>query len=346
MEVKSKTARKRSRTGSERRAAAERTDLAAFLPREIGRIRNHQTALPRIARDPKLTERIEAALRSIPTRHDLHLADARKLGFLKAESLHLVVTSPPYWTLKEYRRSKGQLGFVGDYEQFLRELDKVWRHCYRVLVPGGRLVCVVGDVCLSRRKNGGRHTVVPLHASIQEHCRKLGFDNLAPIIWHKIANASYEVEGGSSFLGKPYEPNAVIKNDIEYLLMERKPGGYRSPTVAERILSVVSTKNHRAWFQQIWTGLTGASTRKHPAPYPVQLAERLIRMFSFVGDTVLDPFLGTASTSIAAARCARNSIGIEIDPVYFESAHRRLLAETSDLFTHAVVKTCRRIVSP
>ena len=164
---------------------------------------------------------------------------------------------------------------------------------FDVCVPGGRLVCVVGDVCLSRRKNDGRHTVVPLHASIQEHSRKLGFDNLAPIIWHKIANAAYEVEnGGSGFLGKPFEPNAVIKNDIEFILMERKPGGYRAPSVAKRVLSVIPADKHQEWFQQIWNGLGGASTKEHPAPYPLRLAERLIRMFSFVGDTVLESVHG------------------------------------------------------
>ena len=171
---------------------------------------------------------------------------------LEPGSVHLVVTSPPYWTLKEYRDSEGQLGHVADYETFLDHLDEVWKRCFQALVPGGRLICVVGDVCLSRRKNNGRHTVVPLHASIQEHCRQIGFDNLAPIIWHKIANAVYEVENGSSFLGKPYEPNAVIENDIKFILMQRKPGGYRQPSVATRVLSVISEENHRAWFQQVW----------------------------------------------------------------------------------------------
>lgn len=220
------------------------------------------------------------------------------------------------------------MGHINDYEDFLSKLDKVWTHCFRGLVPGGRLICVVGDVCLSRRKNNGRHTVVPLHASIQEHCRKLGFDNLAPIICHKIANAAYEVENGSGFLGKPYEPNSVIKNDIEFILMERKPGGYRTPDIPTRVLSVISDENHKAWFQQIWTGLTGASTRHHPAPYPVDLAERLIRMFSFVGDTVLDPFLGTGTTTIAAARAGRNSVGFEVDEYYFDLAHKRIANET------------------
>jgi DNA modification methylase len=206
------------------------------------------------------------------------------------------------------------------------------------LVPGGRVVCVVGDVCLSRRKNNGRHTVVPLHASIQEHCRAIGYDNLAPIIWYKIANAQYEANGnGAGFLGKPYEPNGVIKNDIEYILMQRKPGGYRKPSAATRILSIISDENHKQWFQSIWSGITGASTRNHPAPYPEELAERLIRMFSFVGDTVLDPFMGTGTSIIAAAKWGRNSIGVELDPYYFELSEKRLYQATSSLFSKSTV---------
>jgi DNA modification methylase len=296
-------------------------DPEKFIPKKAGTINNHQTDLPRIAKDPKLTAAIEERLSEIPTLHDLYLRDARNLDFLKPESIHLVLTSPPYWTLKQYRDTVGQMGHIDDYEAFLTELDKVWAACLRALVPGGRLICVVGDVCLSRRKNNGEHTVVPLHASIQEHCRRLGFSNVAPIIWYKIANAAYEAAGnGGGFLGKPYEPNAVIKNDIEFILMQRKPGGYRSPSVATRILSVIPADKHKVWFQQIWTGLTGASTKVHPAPYPLELAERLIRMFSFVGDTVLDPFLGTGTTTQAAAKIGRNSVGVEIDQVYFNMA--------------------------
>jgi DNA modification methylase len=311
-----------------------------YLPASVARLENPQTDIPRIAKDKKLLGEIEAAVQQIPTKHRLVQGDARELLFIEDESVHLVVTSPPYWTLKKYREHKDQLGDVKDYERFLRELDKVWKHCYRVLVPGGRLVCVVGDVCLSRRKNDGRHTVVPLHASIQDHCRKMGYDNLAPIIWYKIANAAFEASGnGAGFLGKPYEPNAVIKNDIEFILMERKPGGYRKPTVATRVLSVISDENHKEWFRSIWSGLTGASTRDHPAPYPEQLAERLVRMFSFVGDTVLDPFMGTGTTTVAAAKWARNSIGIEIDPHYFEMAEERIRVATASLFSHAEVAT-------
>jgi DNA modification methylase len=256
--------------------------------------------------------------------------DGRDLSFIEDESIHLVVTSPPYWNLKRYNDNPDQLGHIDDYECFLVELEKVWREIFRVLVPGGRLVCVVGDVCVSRRKFG-RHLVFPLHSDISVLCRKIGFDNLNPIIWHKIANASFEVENGSKFLGKPYEPNAIIKNDIEFILMQRKPGGYRKPTEEQRTLSKINKKDFDTWFQQIWN-ITGASTRKHPAPFPLELASRLVRMFSFHGDTVVDPFCGTGTTMIAALRYGRNSIGIDIDPEYCRMAARYLKKESSNLF--------------
>jgi len=270
-----------------------------------------------------------------PTVHRLVNGDARDLSFIADESVHLVVTSPPYWNLKRYNDTPGQLGHIQDYEAFLAELAKVWKHVFRVLVPGGRLVCVVGDVCVARR-NFGRHLVFPLHADICVMCRRIGFDNLNPIIWHKISNASYEVSNGSRFLGKPYEPNAIIKNDIEFILMQRKPGGYRNPSEWQRESSKISQKEFDLWFQQIWN-ITGASTRNHPAPFPLELALRLVRMFSFTGDTVLDPFCGTGTTMIAAMRTGRNSIGVEIDKEYCRMAARYLKAETSDLLCTAKV---------
>ena len=301
----------------------ETDDLAPYVPTSLRNLSDPQTSLPRLAKDVAALGEIEQAVRQIPTSHHLLCRDARDLAPLASESVHLIVTSPPYWTLKEYSPSEGQLGDVEDYEQFLVELDKVWSECYRVLVPGGRLICVVGDVLLARRRNGGRHAVMPLHASIQEHCRRLGYDNLAPIIWAKIGNARYEA-GGRGFLGKPFEPNAIIKNDIEYILFQRKHGGYRSPTISARILSVISSTNHQAWFQQIWTGLTGEPTKRHPAPYPLELAERLVRMYSFVGDTVLDPFSGTGTTSTAAAKWGRDSFAIEVNSAYMRLAEERL----------------------
>ena len=265
------------------------------------------------------------------TVHRLINGDSRDLSFIEDASVHLVVTSPPYWNLKRYNENPDQLGHIPDYEVFLSELEKVWRHIYRVLVPGGRLVCVVGDVCVARR-DFGRHLVFPLHADISVICRRIGFDNLNPIIWHKISNASYEVENGSKFLGKPYEPNAIIKNDMEFILMQRKPGGYRKPTEAQREASRISKHDFDRWFQQIWN-ITGASTKNHPAPFPMELAIRLIRMFSFTDDTVLDPFCGSGTTMIAALRLGRNSIGVEIDPEYCRMVARYLKAETGGLFS-------------
>lgn len=258
------------------------------------------------------------------------LGDARELDWVPAESVHLVLTSPPYWTLKEYPPNPNQVGAVTDYPRFLDELDKVWKHCVRVLVPGGRVVCVVGDVCLSRRRHG-RHVVMPLHADIVVRACKVGLDNLSPIFWYKISNANYEVERGSGFLGKPYEPNAIIKNDVEFILMLRKPGGYRKPTDEQREASRLTSEEHQEWFQQVWN-LPGESTRHHPAPFPFQLAYRLVRMFSFWGDTVLDPFMGTGTTLLAAAKCGRNAIGVEIEPQYVEKARFRLEHELTDLF--------------
>jgi len=267
------------------------------------------------------------------TVHRLINGDARDLSFLPDESVHLILTSPPYWNLKRYNEHPDQMGHIDDYETFLAELKKVWEHAFRVLVPGGRLVCVVGDVCVSRRRFG-RHLVFPLHSDISVICRHIGFDNLNPIIWHKIANASYEVSNGSKFLGKPYEPNAIIKNDMEFILMQRKPGGYRKPTEEQRRQSMIDKKDFNRWFQQIWN-IPGASTMKHPAPFPLELATRLVCMFSFVGDTVLDPFCGSGTTMVAASKNNRNSIGVEIDPEYCQMAARYLKAESSDLFSDA-----------
>jgi DNA modification methylase len=176
--------------------------------------------------------------------------------------------------------------------------------------------------------------VFPLHADICVLCRRIGFDNLNPILWHKIANASYEVANGSKFLGKPYEPNAIIKNDIEFILMQRKPGGYRKPSDEQRRESMIDKKDFGQWFQQIWN-IPGASLKNHPAPFPLELASRLVRMFSFTGDTVLDPFCGSGTTMVAALRYGRNSIGIEIDPEYCRMAARYLKAESQDLFSDA-----------
>lgn len=291
-----------------------------------------KTEIPELARDKGRMGELEQAVKGLPSHHELYHGNARDCSMIDDESVHLAVTSPPYFDLKEYNGggAPGQLGSIDDYEEFTRLVDEVWENCYDKLVPGGRLCIVVGDVLRSRSEHG-RHRVLPLHATIQEHARRLGFDNLAPIIWYKIGNASLESGGNARFLGKPYEPGAVIKNDVEYILLFRKPGGYRSPSIPERVLSTIEADTHQRMFRQLWDDITGERQQDHPAPYPTDLAERLIRMFSFVGDTVLDPFAGTGSTAVAASRCGRNSVSVELESEYVDIAEERIGRERGTL---------------
>jgi site-specific DNA-methyltransferase (adenine-specific) len=265
------------------------------------------------------------------TVHRLHLGDARDLPWIEDESVHLVVTSPPYFTLKAYARRDGQMAEIEDYERFLDELDRVWRECRRVLVPGGRVCCVVGDVCVSRRQ-GGRHYVLPLHADIAVRSRKNGLDCLTPILWSKIANGANEAEGnGAGFYGKPYQPGAVVKNDVEYILFMRRGGEYRSPGPTQKALSMLTKEEMQSWLRSPWTDVRGTSAQDHPAPFPVAVPERLIKLFSFAGDTVLDPFVGTGSTMLAAIATGRNSIGNDIEPAYLDIARKRVAAAVAEL---------------
>jgi DNA modification methylase len=257
------------------------------------------------------------------TQHLIRQADARDLSFIETESVHLVCTSPPYGSLKEYPDHPGQLGNMSDYDEFLDELDKVWEECSRVLVPGGRVACVVGDVCISRRQ-GGRHYVLPLSADIQVRARRIGLDNLTPIRWQKVANMKLEASKSGRYLGKPNLPNGIIKNDLEHILFLRKPGGYRKPTPEMEMASKIETDDYVRYFAPVWTDVTGQLRRDHPAPYPVEIARRLIRMFSFAGDTVLDPFAGTGTTALAAMEAGRNSVSVEVDHGYVTAMEARL----------------------
>jgi modification methylase len=257
------------------------------------------------------------------TQHLLKLGDARDLSWIPHQSVHLIVTSPPYWTLKKYEDNKRQLGEIADYELFLAELDKVWRECARVLAPGGRICCVVGDVCIPRKQ--GRHRVMPLHADIMVRARTAALDSLTPILWFKIANGVTEAKGnGAGFYGKPYQPGAIIKNDVEYILLLRKGGEYRSPSPMQKALSMLTKDEMKSWLRSAWLDIKGESTRRgHPAPYPQSVAERLIKLFSFAGDTVLDPFVGTGTTNLAAVATGRHSVGNEIEPAYLKIAEQR-----------------------
>lgn len=251
------------------------------------------------------------------------LADSRQMPELRDRSCHLVVTSPPYANLKTYQPGNpNQLGDIPDYGQFLEELEKVLAECYRVLVPGGRVCCVVGDVNIARQK-AGRHFQLPLSSDIRVRARGIGFDNLQGITWLKVANIRLEASESSRFLGKPNLPNGIIKNDTEHILFLRKPG-YRSPTADMEQASYIPTEEYVRWFQPIWSDIPGASLRDHPAPYPVELAIRLIRMFSFVGDVVVDPFGGTGTTALAAIQSGRSSVAYEVEAQYLSLIVKRL----------------------
>ena len=294
---------------------------------------------------PELLRAINLELRRRPwpepydaTRHVFRRGDAVNLSAIADESIHLVVTSPPYFNLKQYASDADgrQFGRMEDYEDFLEQLDAVWRECERVLVPMGRVCCVVGPVTVPRRT--GRHWVMPLPSDIQVRSRSFGLDNLTPIIWHKIGNRTNEAGGGSSgFYGKPYQPGAVIKNDCETVVMLRKPGDYRPRPMVQKALSMLQPAEMSVWQRWMWDDIRGASLRGgHPAPFPVELAERLIKLYSFAGDTVLDTFGGSGSTAAAAIRSGRNSISVEIEPEYVDMAATRLDVEISDLARRGV----------
>lgn len=319
-------------------AFKEAFDAAAKALADLPESDNTEGAVERMLR-------ANAILRHLPwpkpfdeTTHELRCGDARDLSSIASESVHLVVTSPPYWTLKAYEPNESQMGAIKNYETFLTELDRVWAECARVLVPGGRICCVVGDVCVPRKREG-RHYVLPLHADIQTRARGLGLDCLTPIFWQKIANGVTEAEGnGAGFYGKPYQPGAIIKNDVEYILFLRKGGQYRSPSTVQRALSMLNREEMQSWTRSSWSDIKGESTRKgHPAPFPAELSERLIKMFSFAGDKILDPFAGTGTTALAALSCGRSSISVDIEPKYVELARRRLLdAQSAFRYSGAV----------
>ena len=306
------------------------------VPDHLG-ITNKGGREPSVERKFQLAREL-AALSPFETEHTFVRGDARAMTRVADDSVHLIVTSPPYFDLVEYREHRSQLGHIHDYERFLRELDKVWQECWRVLIPGGRMCIVVGDVCRSRRRHGV-HEVIPLHSDIAVRLRTQGWESVATVFWQKIANVKREASGRGVALGKPYEPNGVVKNDVEFILRLRKPGPYRKPSPLQRTGSIIPRDDYHNAMRQVWTDIPGSSRKQgHPAPFPVTLAERLVLMHSYVEDTILDPFAGTGSLAIAAMNTARNSLSYEIDADYASKAVARARKAAKDLSPPAEVR--------
>jgi DNA modification methylase len=252
--------------------------------------------------------------------HKVIIGDARKMQQVQDESVHLVITSPPYWQLKDYG-PREQIGYNDSYEDYVNNLNLVWNECYRVLHKGCRLCIDIGDQ-FARSVYYGRYKVIPIRTEIIKFCEAVGFDYMGAIIWQKVTTCN--TTGGATVMGSfPYPRNGIIKLDYEFILLFKKLG--KPPRVSKEIKekSKLSQKEWNEYFYGHWN-FSGAKQHKHLAPFPEELPSRLIRMFSFVGDTILDPFLGSGTTSLAALKLSRNSIGYEINQEYLSTIKKRL----------------------
>lgn len=249
--------------------------------------------------------------------HCLYLGDSRELiKQIERESIGLVITSPPYWNIKDYGKQE-QIGFGQNYEEYLAALKALWQGCYDVLLPGCRLVINIGDQFIRAKDNGGIYEIMPIHADIIRDCRDLGFVFLGNIIWPKITTTN--TSGGCAWMGSIYYPrDGYVTYEHEYIMLFKKPGKSPKPSEEAKRLSRLTKEERSKWFRGIWGDLPPARQEGHCAMFPAELPERIIKMFSFVGDTVLDPFVGSGTTMAAAAKLARNSIGIELNEDYAE----------------------------
>jgi len=253
--------------------------------------------------------------------HKVIIGDSRRMGEVKDESVHLVVTSPPYWQLKDYGL-KEQIGYNDSYEDYINNLNLVWNQCHRVLHKGCRLCINIGDQ-FARAVYYGRYKIIPIRTEIIKFCESVGFDYMGAIIWQKVTTCN--TTGGATVMGSfPYPRNGIVKLDYEFILIFKKSG--KAPKASRQIKekSRLSTKEWNEFFYGHWN-FSGEKQDKHLAPFPEELPKRLIRMFSFVGDTILDPFLGSGTTSVAALKLSRNSIGYEVNEEYLITIKKRLM---------------------
>lgn len=249
-----------------------------------------------------------------PTVHKLINGDSRYMSLIPDCSVQLIVTSPPYWQLKDYG-SDEQIGFNDTYEQYINSLNLVWSECYRVLSNGCRLCINVGDQ-FARSVYYGRYKVIPIHSEIIRFCETIGFDYMGSIVWQKPTNM--HTTGGQKVMGSyPYPRNGIVKFDFEHILLFKKLGNAPLVNNSVRKQSVLTDEEWQRYFSSHWT-FGGARQDRHIAVFPEELPKRLIKMYSFVGDTVLDPFIGSGTTALAARNLGRNSIGYEINSNFLD----------------------------
>lgn len=246
------------------------------------------------------------------TIHKIVNGDSRSMTELNDESVQLIVTSPPYWQLKDYG-TENQIGFHDDYETYINHLNLTWKECFRVLEKGCRLCINIGDQ-FARSTYYGRYKIIPIHAEIIKFCEMMGFDFMGQIIWQKTTTMN--TSGGASIMGSfPNPRNGIVKLDFEYILLFKKQGIGPKPTKEQKESSAMTNEEWNTYFNGHWY-FTGAKQGKHLAMFPEELPHRLIKMFSFPGETVLDPFMGSGTTALAARKLERNSVGYEINPEF------------------------------
>ena len=256
------------------------------------------------------------------TEHKIILGDSRSLNQIEDKSVHLIVTSPPYWQLKDYG-SKNQIGFNDSYEEYINNLNLVWKECNRVLADGCRLCINIGDQ-FARSVYYGRYKVIPIRTEIIRFCESLGMDYMGAIIWQKVTTMN--TSGGGSIMGSfPYPRNGILKMDYEFILIFKKLGNPPKPTPQQKADSEMTKEEWNQYFSSHWN-FNGIKQSGHIAMFPEELPKRLIKMFSFVGETVFDPFVGSGTTSLAAKNLGRNSVGYEINKEFEPVIREKLCA--------------------
>jgi len=266
------------------------------------------------------------------THHKIIIGDAQRMDFIPNESVHLVITSPPYWQIKDYGIPE-QIGYNDTYENYIKKLNNVWKECNRVLHKGCRMCINIGDQFL-RAIHYGRYRIIPIREDIIRYCRnELKMDYMGAIIWQKRTTCN--TTGGASVMGSyPYPRNGMVSIDYEFILIFKKLG--KAPKVSKEIkkMSEITEKEWGEYFQGHWK-FAGEKQNGHIAMFPEELPRRLIKMYSFVGDTILDPFLGSGTTTLVAKNLRRNSIGIEINPGYLPIIKKKIGIVQRDIFRDA-----------